>query len=60
METIEKRLKDINEMQVWKMIKNKGTSRKEIYYMLNTQDGDNINVFETLAELKKYAKTVMV
>lgn len=54
--TIEKRLKDINGLQVWKVIDNKGERNEETTYMLNTQDDDNINCFSTLKELKEFAK----
>lgn len=58
-ETIEKRLKDYKGCQVHKVIDNKGTRNEEVTYMLNTQDGDNINCFTSLAELKKYANNVL-
>ena len=54
-ETIEKRLKDYNGYQVWKITDNKGLHSETITYMLNDQDGDNINCFTSLAALKKYA-----
>ena len=53
--TIEKRLKDCNGYQVWKIIDNKGLRDETATYMLNTQDGDNVNCFASLVELKKYA-----
>ena len=60
METIEKRLKDIEGCQVWKVTDNKGTRHETTTYMLNTADGDNINCFGSLAELKAYVKNVGV
>lgn len=54
-ETIEKRLKDYKGYQVWKITDNKGTRNEKITYMLNNQDGDNINCFSSLTALKKYA-----
>lgn len=54
-ETIEKRLKDYKGCQVYKITDNKGTHNETITYMLNNQDGDNINYFTSLAALKKYA-----
>lgn len=54
-ETIEKRLKDYKNFQVWKITDNKGTRNEKITYMLNDQDDDNINCFASLSELKKYA-----
>ncbi len=57
-ETIEKRLKDYNGYQVYKIIDNKGTHNEATTYMLNDQDGDNINCFTSLAALKKFADTL--
>lgn len=57
-ETIEKRLKDYKNYQIYKIIDNKGTRNEAVTYMLNDQDGENINCFSTLAELKKYADTL--
>lgn len=48
METIERRLRDYKGYQVYKIIDNTTT------YMLNDQNGDNVNCFTSLAELKKY------
>lgn len=45
----EKRLKDYNRNQVWKCTDENG----DIFYMYNTQEGDNINVYKSLQELKK-------
>lgn len=56
--TIEKRLKDYKGYQVWKVTDNKGLHDEEITYMLNDQNGDNINCFTSLADLKKYADTL--
>lgn len=44
----ETRLKDYKGNQVWKVVEG-----KETFYMLNTKDGDNINVYKSLNELKK-------
>lgn len=52
--TVEKRLKDYKGFQVWKIIDNKGMVNEEVVYMLNDYDGNNVNCFETLAELKKF------
>lgn len=49
----ERRLKDYKGYQVWKCTDDSG-KEKEVFYMLNTQDGDNVNVFRTLAELKAF------
>lgn len=54
-ETIEKRLKDYQGFEVWKVIDNKGTSKEEVIYMLNDSDDNNINCFQTLKELKQFA-----
>lgn len=43
------RLKDYKGNQIWKCVDEYG----EIFYMYNTQDGDNINVYRTLTALKK-------
>lgn len=58
-ETIEKRLKDYKGYQVSKIIDNKGLKDEKITYMLDTQDGDNINCFTSLKELKKYVDVVL-
>lgn len=58
-ETIEKRLKDYKGYQVWKVIDNKGLHDETTTYMLNDQDGDNINCFSTLKELKEYVDVVL-
>lgn len=55
METIERRLKDINGLQVWKIIDNKGMRDEQITYMLNDEEGNNIECFDTLKELKEFA-----
>ncbi len=52
--TIEKRLKDYKGYQVYKVI-DKGCINEEITYMLNDQEGNNINCFTSLAALKKFA-----
>ena len=52
-ETIEKRLKDYKGYQVYKIIDNKGTHNETTTYMLNDQDGNNIDCFSSLAALKK-------
>ncbi len=54
-ETIEKRLKDYKGYQVWKITDNKGLHNETITYMLNDQDGNNIDCFISLAALKKFA-----
>ena len=54
-ETIEKRLKDYKGFQVYKITDNKGTHNEITTYMLNNQDGDNIDCFTSLATLKKFA-----
>lgn len=54
--TIEKRLKDCNGYQVWKVIDDKGSRSEKTTYMLNDHDGNNINCFATLAALKRYAR----
>lgn len=53
--TIEKRLKDYKGYQVYKVIDNKGCRNEETTYMLNDQEGNNINCFTSLASLKKFA-----
>lgn len=55
-ETVEKRLKDINGFQVWKITDNKGLRGEKTTYMLNDSEGNNIDCFPTLAELKKSTK----
>lgn len=55
-ETIEKRLKDYKGYQVWKITDNKGLHSETTTYMLNDQDGDNIDCFNSLAALKKFAE----
>ena len=57
-ETIEKKLKDYKGYQVYKIIDNKGTHNETTTYMLNDQDGDNIDCFTDLTTLKKYADTL--
>lgn len=54
-ETIERRLKDINGLHVYKVIDNKGLKTEKVTYLLNTEDEDNINCFSSLKELKEYA-----
>lgn len=54
-ETIEKRLKDYKGYQVYKITDNKSTRNEKTTYMLNDQDGNNIDCFASLAALKKYA-----
>lgn len=46
---IEKRLKDWNGNHVWKCT---DEFTNETFYMYNTPDGDNINVYPTLNALK--------
>lgn len=55
-ETIERRLKDINGLRVYKVIDNKGLKNEKVTYLLNTEDEDNINCFSSLKELKEYVK----
>lgn len=57
--TTEKRLKDCNGYQVWKIVDDKGCRDEKITYMLNDHDGNNINCFATLAALKRYARAHM-
>lgn len=57
--TIEKRLKDYKDYQVYKITDNKGTKKETITYMLNDQDDNNIDCFNTLLELKKYVDRVL-
>ena len=59
MQDVEKELKDIKDMKVFKVISNKGTNKEETTYMLNTKDGDNTNYFSTLKELKEYANKII-
>ena len=50
MEMIEKRLKDYKDYQVFKVIdywEYDGTKKETIIYMLNDDDGNNINCFST-------------
>ena len=54
-ETVEKRLKDYKGFEVWKVTDNKATSKEEVTYMLNDSEGNNINCFKTLNELKQFA-----
>lgn len=58
-ETIERRLKDYKGYQVWKVIDNKGLRNETTTYMLDDQDDNNINCFDTLAKLKKYVDAIM-
>lgn len=51
--TVEKRLGDYKGYQIWKIINNKGLSSQKVTYMLNDQDGNNVNCFSTLSALKK-------
>lgn len=53
-ETIEKRLKDYKGYQVYKINDNKGTRNESTTYILNDQDGNNIDCFTSLAALKKF------
>lgn len=50
--TVERRLKDYKGFQVWKVTENKGCHNEKTTYWANTHDGDNYNVFPTLARLK--------
>ena len=59
MQDVEKELKDIKDIKVFKVISNKGTNKEETIYMLNTKDGDNINCFSTLKELKEHANKII-
>lgn len=59
METNEKKMKDYKGFSVWKVTDNKGMKNETITYMLNDSEENNINCFETLAELKKYVDTVL-
>lgn len=52
---MEKRLKDYKGFEVWKITDNKGSRKEEVIYMLNDSDGNNINCFQTLKELKQFA-----
>ena len=54
-ETIEKRLKDYKGFEVWKVTDNKGTSKEYTTYMLNDIDGNNIDCFKNLKDLKQFA-----
>ncbi len=54
-ETIEKRLKDYKGYQIYKIIENSCTRNEIVTYMLNNQDGNNIDCFISLAGLKKFA-----
>ena len=45
---IERRLKDYKENKVWKCVDDNG----DVFYMYNTPDGDNINVYKSLQDLK--------
>ena len=54
-ETIEKRLKDYKGFEVWKVTDNKGTSKEYTIYMLNDIDGNNIDCFKNLKDLKQFA-----
>ena len=60
MEAIEKKLKDYKGFSVWKITDNKGMKNETITYMLNDSEENNINCFETLAELKKYVDTILI
>ena len=53
-ETIEKRLKDYRGFEVWKVTDNKGLRNEATTYMLNDSEGNNINCFKTLKDLKQY------
>jgi hypothetical protein len=55
METIEKRLTDYKGFEVWKVTDNKGLRTETITYMLNDQDENNLNSFNNLKDLKKWA-----
>lgn len=54
-ETVERRLADYKGFQVWKVTDNKGLKSETITYMLNNQDDDNLNCFDNLKDLKKWA-----
>lgn len=59
-ETVEKRLKDYKGYQVSKVVDNKGMRNEKTTYMLDNQNGDNVNCFGSLADLKRYVNTVLV
>lgn len=61
METIEIRLKDYKGYQVYKFIDDKGTRQEKITYAVcNQEEGEVINCFSSLAELKKYVDRVLL
>lgn len=56
--TTEKRLTDYRGYQVIKVVDDYGV-KKDITYMVNNQDGDNLNCFTNLTALKKWVDLVL-
>ena len=55
--TEERRLKDVNGYEIWKIIDNKGMRNQQITYFVQ-DDEDVLNVFRTLKEAQAYARTM--
>lgn len=54
-DTIEKKLKDVNGLEIWKIIDNKGMRNEQISYLVQNEDSI-INVFKSLKEAQKFAR----
>lgn len=55
--TEEKRLKDVNGYEIWKIIDNKGMRNQQITYAVQDEE-DMIDCFKTLKEAQEFAKTL--
>ena len=58
METIEKRLKDYKGYELYKVYDKHNGKIKNLVYMANTKEGDNVNCMANLSELKRYIDTL--
>ena len=55
--TEDRRLKDVNGYEIWKITDNKGMRNQQITYFVQ-DDEDVLNVFSTLKEAQAYARTM--
>lgn len=53
--TEEKRLKDVNGYEIWKVTDNKGMRNQQVTYLVQDEE-DCLNCFSTLKEAQKYAR----
>lgn len=55
--TEEKRLKDVNGFEIWKITDNKGMRNQQITYAVQDEE-DMIDCFKTLKEAQEFAKAL--